>query len=291
MRPLFRHVLPLALLLALPACDSGSTTPFGADTAGVDTSGASDATVTEVPTSFGPADLVTARKYDALLVEIDHVAGHAPNATALAQLEEQLNALGDDGHLAKPRGIRFVIDESLDPVGADHVNTFAELSARAKAHRSVLPRVGEATIHVLYTDGHYQDDGDKSSVLGFAYGGSWLVMLSDNIARGCKDAPLLGLPGLTGLAGQVCARAESTVFLHELGHLFGLVDNGTAMASPHEDPDHGGHDVNADCLMYWAIEGSRAIDVIAERFQQDKTGAVGFDAACLADLDALIAGH
>jgi hypothetical protein len=285
MRHLLRHVISLALLLAAPACDSGSGTSFDPDTIG-----GGDATVTKVPTSFGPVDLVTARKYDALMVEIDHVAGHPPNATALAQLEEQLSALVQAGHLAKPRGIRFVIDESLEPVGADHVSTFDELSARAKSHRSVLPRVGEATIHVLYTDGKYQDDGAQTYVLGFAYGGSWLVMLSDSIERGCDSSPLLGLPGLSGLAGQVCARAESTVFLHELGHLFGLVDNGTPMASAHEDPDHGGHDVNSDCLMYWAIEDSRAVDVIAERFQKGKSGAVAFDAACLADLDALIAG-
>ncbi len=277
-------ILLAALCCAPAACDSGAAA------LDADTSSDADATVTEVPTSFGPADLVTARKYDALMVEIDHVAGHAPNAAALAQLEEQLDALERDGHLAKPGGIRFVIDEALDPVGAGHVSTFGELSARAKAHRSVLPRAGEATIHVLYTDGRYEDDRDQSYVLGFAYGGSWLVMLSDNIERGCDSSPLLGLPGLGGLAGQVCARAESTVFLHEVGHLFGLVDNGTPMVSPHEDPDHDGHDVSSDCLMYWAIEGSRAVDLIAERFQSGKSGAIAFDAACLADLDALIAG-
>ncbi|MEZ4267006.1 MAG: hypothetical protein R3F39_11550 [Myxococcota bacterium] len=286
MRPISAKIsLLAALCLAAFACDSGTTT-FGSDTIS-----GGDATVTKVPTSFGPVDLVTARKYDALLVEIDYVAGHAPNPAALSQLEEQLNTLRKDGHLAKSGGIRFVLDESLDPVGADHVSTFDELSDRAKAHRSILPRVGEATIHVLYTDGKYQDDGDQTYVLGFAYGGSWLVMLADNIERGCQSSPLLGLPAFSGLAAQACARGESTVFLHELGHLFGLVDNGTPMVKAHEDPDHGGHDSNTECLMYWAIEGSRAFDVIAERFQKGKSGAVPFDAACLADLDALIAGN
>jgi hypothetical protein len=283
MRHHLRDAITMALLLALVACESGSANNQGADTTG------GDATVDKVPTAFGPADLVTARKYDALLVEIDHVAGHAPNATALGQLEEQLNALIDAGHLAKPSGIRFVLDESLEPVGADHVSTFDELSARGEAHRSVLPRVGEATIHVLYTDGRYEDDGAQSFVLGFAYGGSWMVMLSDNIERGCDSSPLLSLPALSGLAAQVCARSESTVFMHELGHLFGLVDNGTPMVSGHEDPEHAGHDANEDCLMYWAIQDSRAVDVIAERFRSGKSGAVPFDAACLADLEALIA--
>ncbi|MCB9788615.1 MAG: hypothetical protein H6744_18210 [Deltaproteobacteria bacterium] len=289
-----RAALSLLLLCAaaLPptACDSGSTSNFDvpADATG---DSAGDLPQASPETSFTPVDLVTAREYQALLVEIDHVSGHGPNAAALSQLEQQLDALRAAGHLAKPGGVRFVIDEVLTPVGADHVSTFDELQALAQAHRSLVPAPGEAAIHVLYVDGHYQDDSEQSQILGFAYGGSWLVMLADNIDGGCDSSPLLSLPGLSPARDQVCARAESTVFMHELGHLFGLVDNGAPMVTPHEDADHAHHDANEDCLMYWAIQGSKAIDLIAQRFKDNQQGAVSFDAACLADLDALIAGR
>lgn len=47
---------------------------------------------------------------------------------------------------------------------------------------------------------------------------------------------------------------ETTVVLHEMGHLLGLVNVGSEMVEPHEDESYDHHCDNEDCLMYWAIE-------------------------------------
>jgi hypothetical protein len=58
------------------------------------------------------------------------------------------------------------------------------------------------------------------------------------------------------------------------------------MVSPHKDPEHGAHDASDDCVMYWAFEGTGAVDTLLARFLGGNQAALGFDAACLADIAA-----
>lgn len=48
--------------------------------------------------------------------------------------------------------------------------------------------------------------------------------------------------------------------VHELGHLFGLV-NLTGEGAFHEDPDHEGHSRNTSSVMHWAVESTVVGDV------------------------------
>ncbi len=52
---------------------------------------------------------------------------------------------------------------------------------------------------------------------------------------------------------------EQAVVVHELGHLFGLVNSGIAQATNHEDKSHPHHTSNDECVMYWAVEGSQGV--------------------------------
>jgi hypothetical protein len=82
---------------------------------------------------------------------------------------------------------------------------------------------------------------------------------------------------------------EQATIIHELGHAFGIVDNGVPMVTPHRDTDHGAHCDNDKCVMYYLNEG--ASDATA--FVRDKvlTGnQILFDAHCLADADAITGG-
>ncbi|HNO59701.1 MAG TPA: hypothetical protein PKH44_03630, partial [Plasticicumulans sp.] len=49
---------------------------------------------------------------------------------------------------------------------------------------------------------------------------------------------------------------EAAVAVHEAGHTLGLVDLGTPMVNPHEDPA-GAHDVSPSCVMYASITTDR----------------------------------
>ena len=233
------------------------------------------------------ADIVGGGTHTRLVIEIDVVDGHGPDAAALAAFEDAVEDLIASGHIAKPDGFEVVIDDVLPASGdPDKVWTFQEQIALSEDHRDVAAPAGTATIHMLYLDGHSEYDQGNLAVLGYAYGGSWIVMFRDNIDRSCSSSSVLGLLA-PSVAQEACAMTEGGVLLHEAGHLFGLVNNGTPMQEPHQDTEHGAHDTNEDCLMYWLAETSSATDVVANRYLGGQTGIPPFDAQCLADLSAV----
>jgi len=262
----------LAAALVLAGCGGGSD-----DAAGPTAGGA-----------YGPLDHVTAEPYGRLLNELDVVEGHEPAERALTDFQSQLEALVASGHLGKPDGIELRRDETLAArVDADTKRSFAELDALAGARRSVDPGDDASYVHLVYVDGAFESDGDDGLVLGFAWGGDSIVMLKDNIERACGGSETLRRPALRALSERVCEASEASVLLHELGHLLGLVDNGAPMVEPHKDEAHGAHDTDEGCLMYWLVERSGVVDVIADRFGAGDEAATPLCDACLADLAAL----
>jgi hypothetical protein len=241
----------------------------------------------DAPPAADVFDIVTAAEKTALVFEVDSVVGRGPDDGVTAKVSAQLDALIGGGYLDKPAGATFTDDEELPALGdPERVWTFAELDALAASHRSLRVAADTAVIHVVYVDGRYEDDGGSSMVLGFAWGGDSIVMLKDNIERACRDDGAVGLLA-PGLADTVCRTTEYTVLLHEIGHLMGLVNNGAPMQSEHQDTEHGAHDVNEDCLMYWLNDQSSVVDAIAERIGRgEDDDAIPFDDACLADLRA-----
>jgi hypothetical protein len=240
------------------------------------------------PPDVGVDDVVTSRRATKLTFEVDAVLGREAATGALEQVAEDLTALTTTGHLDKPDGVQFLLDEELPPLGdAERAWTFAELNGLADAHRTLRRPAEEAVLHVLYVDGRYEDDDDESAVLGFAWKGDSIVMLKDNIDRACREGPAVTLLA-PALAETVCRRTEATVLLHEVGHLMGLVNNGAEMVADHQDDEHGAHDVNEDCIMYWLNERSTVVDAIAEQVGGDGADRATFDEACLADLKAVV---
>src|SRR5581483_8010091 len=72
---------------------------------------------------------------------------------------------------------------------------------------------------------------------------------------------------------------EGAVLLHEMGHLMGLVDLGTALTSAHEDLAHPSHCNNQACVMNWLITATSSGGL-------NGLSTVDFDDACRADLVA-----
>ncbi len=238
---------------------------------------------------IGPADIVTDATYDRLIIEVDYITGHAPDAEALAIMADEIQALVARGSIEKSGGFDVVLDDALPAhAQANHAYTFDEQRALSIAHRDLQPAPGEAFVHMLYLDGHSDRDDDQGRILGYAYSGSWIAMFGDSIRTSCDDSAA-GTLLTASLAEDACDVTEASVLLHEMGHLFGLVNNGTALTSAHEDAVHTKHDVDDACLMYWAVDTSSAVDVVVNRFLVGDTGVAPFDAACLADLDAAAA--
>ena len=94
-------------------------------------------------------------------------------------------------------------------------------------------------IHVTYLDGEWKED----NVLGLSYGGDRIVIFMEtiiNVAQRSQNIQAVDI--------------ESSVLVHEWGHLLGLV--GIGYESGHEDPEYQHHcDESAgSCVMNADIE-------------------------------------
>ncbi len=237
---------------------------------------ASSTTGSDVDPPIGPADFIRSAPYSRLVLEVDAARGWAPRAEAMTEIPAALAAILD-----KPDGVEAILDQTLDPVGSDHGWTFSELNALAEATLDLEVDADTVKMHVLFLDGYYVGDDPDAVILGLAWGRTKLAVFGQTIATSCQ-----GQVG-AGLEERLCAGTERSVWVHEIGHLLGLVDNGTPMITEREDPDHPHHDLNEECVMYWAAERQNAVQHLASRLTDSDIAYLDFDDACLADLAAV----
>jgi hypothetical protein len=218
-----------------------------------------------------------AAPYPKLVLEIDAVPGVTPRATSTEAIRAELTRI-----LAKPGGVTVSQTTSLTSRGADHGWTFAELDELAKSTFDLAVAADTTTMHILFVDGHHADDSAGGKILGVAWANTHLVLFKQTIETACAASA-----GLNLFKEQMCAAAEQSIWLHELGHVIGLVDNGAPLVRPHMDAAPGAHDASDACVMYWAFEGQGAMDALLTKFLGGDREPLGFDAACLADLAAV----
>lgn len=212
-----------------------------------------------------------AEPYSRLIVEVDSVVGFEPTDVD-EKLVEYLTDLVD-----KPDGISVVRDQELSSPGVDHVWTFVELQTLMNEQRSIELAANETRIHVAFVDGGYEGDSADGIILGIAWGTN-VVMFEENIRASCQG-PIL--------QGRLCEYTELAIWLHEIGHVLGLVNNGAPLTAEHQDPDHGHHCLNPDCVMYWEYEGTKLVEALRGKLNTSDEALFEFDADCRADLAAI----
>lgn len=205
------------------------------------------------------ADLLLDDVYRSLTIEIQYMPGYAPDAETVANLRGFLYE-----HVQKPGGIRVTTKEIASP--ADTVLTMDEVVAIERANRTAFATRDRLTLYILYANGYYTDP----NILGWAYRNTSAVLFAKKIHEH-SDRP--GKPDRTKL--------ETTVLLHELGHLLGLVNVGTPLQSPHKDDHHGKHCKNPRCLMYYKVDTRYIPGLLMKR------DIPRLDADCLRDLKSL----
>jgi hypothetical protein len=120
--------------------------------------------------------------------------------------------------------------------------TVADLRDAAALHRATSSTDDRVAVYVMVVDGvfdHPDTPAPDPGVVGVAFQASAFALFADEIPSG----------GLLVSRGEY----EEAVAVHELGHLFGLV-NLTGHGAFHEDADHEGHSRNDGSVMYWALE-------------------------------------
>lgn len=120
-------------------------------------------------------------------------------------------------------------------VPAKPVYTADDLRAITDRGRGSRSAPGRPAVYVLVLEGRYENE----RVTGVAFSATAFAVFPDQIGSGA-----LGLDRTA---------YETSVVVHELGHLFGLVDL-TGKGAFHEDPEHQGHSRNESSVMYWAVE-------------------------------------
>lgn len=222
-----------------------------------------------------PLDYVRAEPFGKLVLEVDSVPGFEPRASVEALIMDRLGQLLD-----KPSGVETVQDEAL--AGRD-TWSFTALQELAEATFDDAPGEGAIAMHAMFVDGTYSGPELKGTVFGLAWANREIAIFKETIEKACRGGTL----GLVGpLEEQACAEAERAIWLHELGHVIGLVNDGLPMLEPHEDADHPAHDASDKCLLYWAYDGQGLLDLIVSTLAGGGEPKFDFDAKCLADVEA-----
>jgi hypothetical protein len=161
------------------------------------------------------------------VLEIDQIGGARLAGEAVAAMEEALREHGGKQRVD-------VVTSSVD--GGGDVWSLEDLLGASQQHRDRSSGGDTVAVHVLVLPGRFQAEG----VPGAAFHATAMAIFPGEVER--------MLPRFAAVdAFQV------SVAVHELGHLFGLV-NLTGAGEFHEDPDHPGHTDQEDSVMYWAIE-------------------------------------
>lgn len=261
LRRLARRSRWLALALACCACGT-SQPPQPADR-------------TDPATLFGSST-------ERVALEVDHGADAAPYAGADGRLDDSwsvvranLEALLPGKVLEVPTTLaelEVLREETRPSYSTD------ELAALAARHRRLAPRPGLATYQAVFLASRFRDEAGvvRDDVLGLSIPRSSVVVVFKPTIAAIE----------AGGNAAASRFVEQATLVHELGHAFGLVDDGVPARTPHRDPEHGAHCLNELCVMHHANEGAQAARDLARR-RAEGGGLVLFGQECLDDVAAL----
>lgn len=215
-----------------------------------------------IPSTVTPNDFLSDSKYDNLVIQIQAVNGFDLEDQTITNLTNFLQQ-----RLNKPGGIQ-VVKSNVSSSGKS-VLTLDDVKALEKANRTEFPAGKTLTAYFYVADVEYSKSTSTEKVLGVAYSPTAMVLFGKSIQDFTGD---LNQPSATTL--------ETTVIEHEFCHILGLVNNGTAMQTNHQDEPHGKHCNNTNCLMYYEVESSQSVSDIFG------SGIPSLDNNCINDLRA-----
>lgn len=208
-------------------------------------------------------ELLSDEKFTSINIEIVYVSGYEPEQSTLDNLIDYL-----EKRIYKPDGIK--ISKRAVPSSNEAPFEIEEIVAIEAEERLTYNAGDEIAVFIYFADGSNEGDTDSKVILGSAYRNTSMVIYGKTVKK---------------IANRMNSTdkgiVESTVVNHEFGHLFGLVDVGTAMQTNHEDPDSNAHCNVSGCLMNANLEfGSGVVDVL------DNNGVPPMDDFCIMDLRA-----
>lgn len=229
-----RGAAALVLVVAMTGCGDGTT----ALEDGNDGGGEPYSHILSPGTSA--RDLLSDETFTRLTVEIDWVEGMQPSQEAVDSLRVFL-----ERRLNKPGGVTISFGEAIPSPGPDDVYSADEIRALEETHRDTFTEGNTITAYYVFLDGTFEDE----NVLGIAYWNTSMAIF-EQVIRDHSGG--IGQPRTPVI--------EAASIRHEMGHVLGLVDNGSPMQGAeggpddHHDEAHGAHCTVEGSLMYWQVE-------------------------------------
>ncbi|MGQ0507744.1 MAG: hypothetical protein ACT4TC_20775, partial [Myxococcaceae bacterium] len=195
-------------------------------------SGPSDAVVQPAPAQLFSAEITQ------VVLEVDYAEGAEPytgpnsifgggdtwqlfRANAAKLFEGQNKTLIIPSQLSEMEALGNISGSDFT---ADRILTLAG------THRGTFNTSNAASFYFLWLDGYFRDDtGPRENVLGVSLGNTGVVAMFKPVIRSTQSV----------FAPNTERSVEQSTLVHEFGHAVGLVNNGIALASMHQDSAHG----------------------------------------------------
>lgn len=205
-------------------------------------------------------DIVAGGEFDTIELEIQYMPGYEPQSGAVEDLVTFLEEWSG-------KTVR-TLDPVEIPAGDQPSYTANDVRSLEDEHREHVPDRTSGTLRLyhLFLDGEFEQE----NVLAIAYRNTSTAYFGATFEE-----------TTSGLGSPSREQVEASVLRHEIGHLMGLVDNGTNMQQDHKDEANGAHCDNENCVMYYAYNQP---DLFSSMFGSE---IPDLDAACQADLEAL----
>ncbi len=177
-------------------------------------------------------NFLAATTYTSLVVQVNYMQGYEPSQESLDVLKAFLIR-----YLNKPEGV--TIYKQMIVGTNQRTLSIKDIVSFEKRHRTVFTEGNILSAHILITDGDYNIE----ELLATSYWNTSFAIFGKNVDR------------YSGGPGQVSrTKLMSSLLCHEMGHLLGLVNQGTPMLTDHQDRANGAHCSDNNCLMNFEIE-------------------------------------
>jgi len=208
--------------------------------------GAKDIRAAKRPIGTSAREILSAAQFESMEVEIQYMVGYEPTPELVANIKEFLEEL-----VNKPGGIN-IFQSAIAPLNKP-TYSLQEIREIEDANRNAYNVGKKLGVYILFLDGYSSEDTNNSTTFALVHRNTSVTMFGKRI-RERSDR----------LAHPSRILLENTVTRHELGHLMGLVNVGSAMQHHHEDPNNTGHCDNRSCLMFWAVEAGSISNLVQE---------------------------
>ena len=176
-------------------------------------------------------DLLAASPYEALQIDINYMPGFSADTASISNLVIFLNK-----YLNKPGGIK--VFQHQIATSNKSILTVPEIVNIEVRNRTFFTTPGLLCVHILITDGYFS----SPETFATSYWNTSICIFGQTI-KDNSDRPYFVSK----------SRLISTVLQHEIGHLLGLVGQGSPMQHNHKDVANGAHCVDTNCLMHYSI--------------------------------------